>query len=180
MLKLLSNTAMDAVDGAGALRIMSEFDSSEMQTNAGKVSVRLGADDDAVVVWPWRNSDSTRRYSFDPSPVRLDQHVEWWNRTLADSQCSLLIGLLEGIAFGVLRFDFDTSETAVISIYLDPAKTGKGMGQALLREGLSWLKENHLKTKIVSAEILPENPASLRVFQSAGFVEQHRSLIYRV
>ena len=178
LLKLISRTAMDAVDGLGALRVVSVIESPK--TDADNVYVRLALADDAAAVWPWRNSESTRRYFFDPSPVGLDTHVAWWKRSLVDPKRVLLIGSLGGRTFGVIRFDFDTSESAVISIYLDPAMTGKGMGRTLLLAGLSWLRENHPETNSVSAEILPENSASVRVFQSTGFSEQYRVLVLKV
>lgn len=178
--RLISNAAMNTVDGEGALRIVSEVGSPGMGADEEDVSVRLAVADDATVVWPWRNCESTRRYFFDPSPVSLDTHVAWWNRSLADPQRALLIGFSEGRAFGVVRFDFDASGSAVISIFLDPKITGKGMGRALLFAGLSWLRKYHPETSAVSAEILPENFASLRVFQAAGFSEQYRSLILKV
>lgn len=178
LLKLISNTAMKAVDGRGALRVVSEIGFPE--TGADNVYVRLAIADDAAAVWPWRNSESTRRYFFDPSPVGLDTHVAWWNRSLVDPKRVLLIGSLGARAFGVIRFDFDTSESAVISIYLDPDMTGYGMGRTLLSAGLNWLRENHPETNSVSAEILPKNSASVRIFQAAGFSEQYRVLVLKV
>lgn len=172
LLKLISNTAMKVVDGLGALRIVSEIGSPEM--GADNVYVRLAVADDAAVVWPWRNNESTRRYFFDPLPVELETHVAWWNRSLVDPKRVLLIGSLGVRAFGVIRFDFDTSESAVISIYLDPDKTGSGIGRTLLSAGLNWLEEHHPEMNSVSAEILPENYASVSVFQAAGFSEQYR------
>lgn len=180
LLKLISNAAMGTVDGGGTLRTVRELGYPGMGSEADNVSVRLAVADDARVVWPWRNSESTRRYFFDPSPVSLDAHVAWWNQSLADAQRTLLIGLSEGRAFGVVRFDFDSPESAVISIYLDPEMKGKGMGRALLFSGLNWLKKHHPETSEVSAEILPENFASLRVFQAAGFSEKYRSLILKI
>lgn len=180
LLRLISNAAMNAVDGGGALRIVSEIWHPGMGVGTDGVYVRLATADDAPVVWPWRNCESTRRYFFDPSPVSLDTHIEWWNRSLADSRRALLIGFSEERALGVVRFDFDSSESAVISIYLDPEMAGRGMGRALLFAGLNWLRGNHPETSAVSAEILPENFASLRVFQAAGFSEQYRSMVLKV
>ncbi len=180
LLKLISNAAMNAVDGEGALRIVGEIRHPGMNVEPNGVSVRLATADDAPVVWPWRNCESTRRYFFDPSPVSLDKHVAWWNRSLVYPKRTLLIGSWGGRAIGVVRFDFETLESAVISIYLDPDMTGKGMGRTLLLAGLNWLRKNHPETNSVSAEILPENIASVRVFQAAGFSEHYRVLVLKV
>lgn len=180
LLRLISIAAMNSVDGAGVFRIVDRILHPEMSMGLDDVYVRLAKADDAPVVWSWRNCESTRRYSFDPSPVDMDTHVEWWNRSLADSRRALLIGYSEGRPFGVVRFDFDEPDSALISIYLDPEMTGRGMGRALLFAGLSWLRKHHPETSAVFAEILLENFASLRVFQAAGFSEQYRTLVLKV
>ena len=172
LLKLISNTAMKMVDGLGAFRVGSEI--SSLEKGANNVYVRLAVADDAAVVWAWRNNESTRRYFFDPSPVGLETHVAWWNLSVLDPKRVLLIGSLGVRSFGVIRFDFDASESAVISIYVDSEMTGKGLGRKLLSAGLNWLKENHPEMSSVSAEILPENSVSVNVFQAAGFSEQYR------
>lgn len=179
LLKLISNAAMKAVDGCGALRVSGEIVPSGNRADAESVFVRSAVAEDAAVTWPWRNSEPTRRYFFDPSPVSLDTHVAWWNRSLVDPQRELLIGSIGGRPFGVIRFDFNEPMSAVISIYIDPDMTGKGRGKKLLLAGLGWLRENYPATKSVSAEILPENAASVRAFQSAGFAEKYRVLVLK-
>ncbi len=172
LMKLISNTAINAVDGLGALRVGREIGCPE--EGADNVYVRLAVANDAPVVWPWRNNESTRRHFFDPSPVGLETHVAWWNLSLVDPDRVLLLGYLGLRAFGVICFDFDTSESAVISIYLDPDMTGNGFGRRLLLAGINWLEEHHPEMNSVSAEILPENSASVSVFQAAGFSERYR------
>jgi hypothetical protein len=80
------------------------------------VDVRLAITDDALLVWPWRNNEATRRYFFDPSPVSLETHLAWWNRSLSDPKRALLLGRLSGKEVGVIRYDFVDLRQAEISI----------------------------------------------------------------
>jgi UDP-2,4-diacetamido-2,4,6-trideoxy-beta-L-altropyranose hydrolase len=174
LLKLISNTAMRAVDGQGTLHVIKKFGYPKMtQANPNNISVRLAVADDAVLVWPWRNNESTRRYFFDSSPVSLNSHTEWWKQSLSNVSRVLLLGKLNENEIGVIRYDFDELQNAKVSIYLDPELTGLGFGEHLLCAGQDWILKNHPEVKAITAEVMVKNIASLKVFQAAGFQEQH-------
>lgn len=174
LLMMISNTAMGAVDGRGVLRVIRKFGYTDAeQSSASNIAVRLAVAEDAALVWPWRNNESTRRYFFDSSPVSLDAHLEWWNQSLSNLKRVLLLGKLDGKEVGVIRYDLVDSRHAKVSIYLSPEMMGRGLGEGLLRAGQNWLLQNHPEAKTISAEIMAKNIASLRVFQAAGFQEQH-------
>lgn len=162
----LSRNCMKAIDGRGTLRVAREIDDFN-------VEVRLATNEDAKLVWPWRNHVSTRRYFFDPNPVDLEKHLTWWNQSLLDPKRILLLGYLNDKAIGVLRYDLTSPQNVEVSIYLDPAMTSQGMGACLLRSGRNWLKQNHPEINIIIANVMSKNAASLRVFLSAGFQEQY-------
>lgn len=176
LLQWLSCNAMNAVDGLGVLRCIAEMGAS----CGDQVSIRRATDEDAARVWPWRNDASTRRHFFDPSSVSLERHLAWWRGSLTDPRRVLLIGEQVTHAFGVLRFDFESSASALVSIYLDPAMTGRGLGAPLILAGLDWLRTHHPEMDSVKAEILATNAASLRVFQAAGFSEQYQVLVRKI
>lgn len=56
---------------------------------------------------------------------------------------------------------------AEVSVYVDPAYSGKGIGLALLNEIIALSEAKGLWT--VQAGIFPENTASLRIHEKAGF-----------
>ncbi|WP_281227909.1 GNAT family N-acetyltransferase [Flavobacterium aquiphilum] len=56
---------------------------------------------------------------------------------------------------------------AEVSVYVDPAYSGKGIGLALLNELVALSEAEGLWT--VQAGIFPENTASLRIHEKAGF-----------
>lgn len=182
LLRHISRCAMNVVDGQGTARVASLLLSQSQVAVSGAqvVHLRPATQADAELVWPWRNAESTRRFFFDPSPVSLDTHWAWWERCLQDPGRALLIAHQAGQSCGVLRFDFDQTDAAVVSLYLNPAMTGQGLGQALMLAGLSWLRQNHPEIHTVSAEILPTNVTSRKMFQSVGFAEQHAVFVRKV
>jgi len=54
-----------------------------------------------------------------------------------------------------------------VSVYIDPASQGKGNGKALLKTLISESEANGIWT--LQAGIFPENIASLRLHERAGF-----------
>ena len=58
---------------------------------------------------------------------------------------------------------------ATLSIYLDPALTGMGLGKTVLFAMLEWLRAFRPATRYLHAVIDPRNVASERSFSAAGF-----------
>jgi RimJ/RimL family protein N-acetyltransferase len=83
----------------------------------------------------------------------------------------ILIGMLDGQPFGVIRYDWDpgdASQKATISINLGPEFRSRGLGPELLRRG-SKLMQKEFNISIFVAEIKPHNTSSIRAFTKAGF-----------
>lgn len=161
--KSISSACMDLVDGLGCARVAKEI----LQE---PIRVRPARDDDAEQVFPWRNAVETRRYSHDSGSLSLQSHLEWFRTAINDRKRVLLIGeSLQG-PVGVLRYDLD-SAMATVSIYLDPLQHGRGFGTALLLEGQRWLQLSRPEILRLRAEVQPDNLASRRAFENAGFIE---------
>lgn len=178
--EMISKLGMTSVDGNGVLRVAAQILRNSNEGDVSSISIRRACSDDASLAWIWRNSEVTRKFFFDSSAVSLEDHCTWWNRSLDDSRRELLIGCFNEKPCGVIRFDFNTLQAATVSIYLDPLLTGQGKGRELLQIGLDWLRENHPNIEAVVAEVIPENSASLRMFLSADFHEQHKVLVKKV
>jgi len=82
-----------------------------------------------------------------------------------------LIAQCGDIDIGVLRFDCGDGQ-ALVSIYLDPALAGLGLGAAALRVGTRWIATYKPDIIYLKAEILPQNSKSRQVFASAGYVHE--------
>lgn len=161
LLQRMGERAARLVDGLGARRVALAMLSPGLR-------LRRATPADARPAWAWRNAESTRRHFTDPRPVELDAHLTWWNATLADPLRVLLVAEVGGSAVGVLRLDRQ-GDAAVVSIYLDPALTGIGLGTQLLSAARRWVAGELAPVRRLLALILPANLASARAFAEAGF-----------
>jgi RimJ/RimL family protein N-acetyltransferase len=123
--------------------------------------VRKATKADALDVLSWRNDPLTRSMSRTPGEVEDAPHLAWFEKALGDPRRTLLIGELDGQKIGMVRFDH--GEEIQVSININPACRGRGLSHALLTQSMSWVRGT------LVAEIRPENLASQRLFEHAGF-----------
>ena len=145
------------VDGRGALR-------AALRMLGDRLIVRPATRADAQMMFDWRNAPATRAVSLEQGPLAWDAHLAWLDRILADPTRNLFIGEIGGRAVGVIRFDSSAPDGATVSLYLDPALHGLGLGPQLLLAG-----EDAVGRKIVEAVVLEDNRPSQRVFEVCGY-----------
>jgi UDP-2,4-diacetamido-2,4,6-trideoxy-beta-L-altropyranose hydrolase len=156
----MARRARALVDGLGARRVA-------LALLGDTVALRPALAGDAVVAHAWRNHPSTRGMSRDAREIPLDAHRRWWQRTLANPARRLFIAHVGRIDVGVLRLDVE-GERAEVSIYLDPACTGLGLGPWVLRAAQRWAAREP-EPRGLLAHIRPGNRASEAAFAAAGF-----------
>jgi UDP-2,4-diacetamido-2,4,6-trideoxy-beta-L-altropyranose hydrolase len=161
-LAALAQAARSICDGRGTVRVLAAL-------TAPQIALRPATNDDCDVVHEWRNHPETRRHFHDPSEVALADHRAWFTRTLADPDRRLWIGESEGRPAGVIRFDRD-GDSALVSIYLVPGRSGGGLGTALIDAGCRAAAAQWPELTAIDAEVLDANQASARAFAKTGFV----------
>lgn len=134
-----------------------------------EITLRAATINDASNLFEWRNAIETRRYSSNPNPIEIENHLRWLQHSLTLPNRRLLIAEHQNKPIGVLRFDIDSLDQAEISIYLVPGLAGKGWGTKILESGTEWVKDNLPQVKNLVAKILMENIGSQRAFEKAGF-----------
>ncbi|GAB4140322.1 MAG: hypothetical protein Tsb0016_07450 [Sphingomonadales bacterium] len=149
------------VDGEGARRVLAAMRAAAME-------LRPVGEADGARLFQWRNDPATRRHALNPAPLDQAAHHAWLDAALADPQRLLWMGVLDRAAIGVLRFDLD-GDAALVSIYLDPARHGQGLGRALLRAGLARLARTHPHIRLLEADVLDANGPSREIFEAVGF-----------
>jgi RimJ/RimL family protein N-acetyltransferase len=157
----LARSAANLVDGAGAMRVAAEL-------VAPAIALRRATAADARMAFAWRNAEENRRYSRNTRLIPLDEHLAWFEQTLALEDRILLIAESEGMPIGVLRYDLQ-GNAAEVSVYLSPTHHGLGAGRRILREGSSWIKAHYPGVSRLLAEIMPGNDRSARAFAAAGY-----------
>ena len=156
----LSHHARALVDGLGTFRVW-------LRMNEDTLHLRPATADDSRRVWEWANDLAVRAVSFTSDAIPWEQHVAWFTRKLTDANTRLWVAEQSGAPVGQVRFDLDGS-TATISASLDSSRRGKNLGALLIWSvGQKLFRESAVET--IHALIKPDNTASIRAFQKAGF-----------
>jgi UDP-2,4-diacetamido-2,4,6-trideoxy-beta-L-altropyranose hydrolase len=154
----------DMVDGLGAHRVAALLE-AEID-----LKLRCVIEADFQLLWEWANDTATRANSFDSAPIPWDHHKVWCHTKLRDPECRLWIASTSEIGkIGVVRFDGHDSE-ATISITLAPQARGKGYAKRIIRSACERMFALS-RVALIRALIKPENKASVRAFESAGFLQ---------
>ena len=132
------------------------------------ICLRPVSHSDIELLWEWANDPITRQNSFDSAKIPWEEHSAWCQKKLSDDSCRLWIASNGGsAAVGCVRFDCKESE-ATISLTVAPSARGKGYGIKIIQKACDELfKESSFH--LIHAYIKPDNIASVKVFEGAGF-----------
>lgn len=127
--------------------------------------IRQGRLEDSKRVWEIRNNFLNRQNSNEQDEIAYQNHEPWFTKKYFSGQDNhLYVIAVDGLVVGYLRFDFEQG-SYVASIALEPQYQGRGLGSALLTEGLN---QSNLAAPM-TAQVKKFNPASFKLFQKCGF-----------
>lgn len=134
------------------------------------LTLRPATKRDAGLLLRWRNDPVTRAASRHAAEVGTDEHEAWLDATLANADRELLVVERDGFAVGQIRLDaLGPAGEWEISIALDPAARGGGLGARAIGAGLDWLWAERPDARRVVADVRNGNEPSRRAFARAGF-----------
>ena len=155
----MSLAAGEMVDGLGGDRVV-------CQMLARTLTLRPLGPGDQERLWLWANDPQVRAASFSGAPISWENHVHWFAALLGNPRARAWIaGSEAGEVLGCVRFTIE-EETAILSIVLDPAFRGRGLGAAVIARAS---RELFAETEIdqIHAYIRPTNLASVSAFRKA-------------
>jgi L-amino acid N-acyltransferase YncA len=149
------------VDGMGVYRVITRLCSV-------RLTLRRAVAQDCRLIWEWANDLEVRAASFSSDPIPWASHECWYSAKLRDQSCLFYVGIgPDGNPIGQIRFDM-TGFEGVVSISLAPHSRGKGLGSALLVQGVEqFFAQSNART--VHAYIKMDNPGSVIAFEKADF-----------
>ena len=160
--KTMSELGTELVDGNGGHRIATQMASM-------LYSFRGAGNEDAELLWQWRNDPEVRSVSFTQDVIPLESHRNWLAKRLAGNDSTIwIVEDQSQKPVGQIRFDH-RDDAGVISIILDQAVRGRGLGKHLITAGCQAFFDSSTAQEII-AQIKPGNIASERAFRGAGFV----------
>lgn len=126
---------------------------------------------DLSTVFRWRNDPSIRAWMYSRSPIRWDEHTEWFARVSADPTRHVKILVREGRECAFVQFEMDNvSKNSVWGFYVAPDAepgTGRCMGKLALQFAF-----HELGVHKISGEALANNHRSIRFHERLGFSKE--------
>jgi RimJ/RimL family protein N-acetyltransferase len=139
-----------------------------------ELRLRPATSADAELLLAWRNDPATRAASRTRGTVAPAAHRRWLAGKLADPAVRLAIAEVDGVAVGQLRAELTGSPAeAEVHLGLAPEARGRGLGSRLVEAGVR-LAAAELGVRRVIAHVRPDNVASVRSFERAGFAADGR------
>ena len=143
------------------------------------LTYRVATAEDSQLYFDWANDPDTRRQSFNSAPISPETHAAWFSRKLIDANALLLvISNEDGEPVGQVRFErtpvADMPDEIIIGVSVDVTFRGKGLASVLIKQGCEVCREQWGAVAI-HAYIKPDNQASIRSFEKAGFTFSHES-----
>lgn len=154
----LAAAAAQICDGRGAARVVAALGGALRPLRA----------DDAEQLFAWRNRPHIRAASLSADPLEWEGHVAWVARAAQREDAVFCIyseaGRDLGLVSAVLRAKGDWHW----SFYIGAAEAPKGAGGRMLAAFLRKMAARR-DVQALSAEVLPQNTASLRLHEALGF-----------
>ena len=160
--KRMQTLGQRLVDGRGAARVATLM-------RAALIDIRRAREEDCRPLWEWANDPVVRATAFNPAPIPWESHLRWFDAKLHDPASAIFVGLdPEGVPFGQVRFDWNDQGVAEIDVNVAQRRRHCGQGGALIRRAVQELLATSA-VRSVHARVKPQNQASLRAFEKAGF-----------
>ena len=169
----LAGAAHRIVDGRAAWRVVSAWEAartaSAPRVDGPVVTVRAATLDDATTLLEWRNDPVTRAVSRQHDVVARPDHVAWLKAGLTRADRHLLVGSIDGVDVGTVRWDLEAPGEWEVSITVAPRARGLGVAGALLRAAEQWLAgATDVGARL--AVVHTKNEPSRRLFLTGGYV----------
>lgn len=139
-----------------------------------ELKYRLFDAGDKSFIFDLNNDPESRENSFYPNAISIQEHDTWFAKRLADEETVIYVCLQAGKSIGIVRFQNEGAQATVgINIIKDMRTHG------LAKRILKHCCEDYLLTYDVEilAYIKPDNVASIRSFEYAGFHYQNETQV---
>lgn len=181
-LKLLHNS-QQLVDGDGARRAITVITGLEsLKLDESMLVIRRATFEDALQIWRLANDPVVRMNSFNPDPIPLDHHIEWYKDKISNPNSHIWILEFGGAVVAQARYDRIDSNNAEVHFWVAAPFRGKGLGTKVLERTWQYACEemgvNHIKGLVFTTNI-----PSVRAFMKGEFrlveeLQQHGHSCY--
>ncbi|GAA6189545.1 UDP-2,4-diacetamido-2,4,6-trideoxy-beta-L-altropyranose hydrolase [Litorivita sp. NS0012-18] len=154
----LAEAAAQICDGGGAARVVAALGGALRPLRA----------DDAEQLFAWRNQPHIRAASLSADPLEWDSHAAWVARAAQREDAVYCIYSEAGRDLGLVSAVQRAQGDWHWSFYIGAAQAPKGAGGRMLAAFLRQMAARR-DVQALTAEVLPQNTASLRLHETLGF-----------
>ncbi|MHA1598169.1 MAG: UDP-2,4-diacetamido-2,4,6-trideoxy-beta-L-altropyranose hydrolase [Alphaproteobacteria bacterium] len=133
-----------------------------LTADGATVQLRPAVMADCEVLLDWQRQPQTRRYFRNPEPPADGEHAAWMQARIAEKMIWML--MLGDEAVGMVRLENKDDGAAEVSVLIDSARHGMGLGAA----ALALVRAAH-PTRTLVADVHPDNAASHALFRGGGY-----------
>jgi len=127
------------------------------------MNLRLATINDAELLLNWRNDELTRANSFNDKVISIQDHLEWFHKSLASRLRKIYIAEINNIPIGTIRVDINDDNSRELSWIIAPSQRGYGYGTKILSTFVS------MYPSVYIAQIKEKNTPSIKMVTSCGF-----------
>ena len=158
----MSLASSSIVDGEGSTRVVEFITSKENYVDL--FLMRPAGLGDTNFVYSLQTK-GIRKYFVNTEIPSMNQHIDWFQKTIDSSTSQLFILMLGTHQIGVLRVDNIKSSELEISIIISPSYSGKGLAKQALK-GI----ESLTLVRTLKAIIHNDNIPSKGLFVRSGYI----------
>ncbi len=141
-----------------------------MSAGGEAVSLRLATMDDRDMIFRWRNDPFIVAHGSFLREIEWEDHKKWFQETVLGSSRKMFIVLHEDNPIGQVRFDRQSQDEAVLSVYLLQPFIGRGWGVMAIRMGCAATFGAWDVDRIIAC-VRHDNLSGRSAFLKAGFQE---------
>ncbi|MGD1875918.1 MAG: UDP-2,4-diacetamido-2,4,6-trideoxy-beta-L-altropyranose hydrolase [Kiloniellaceae bacterium] len=173
----LSTQAAALCDGLGARRTRLSLLPPQPTKDGRGVTLRLAGTHDEATLLHWQQQPAIRNLARNPRIPTPAEHRRWFAERLHADDCFITMIEHGDAVAGMLRLDrvkdSEAPEAFEVSIVVDEAHRGAGVGLGALKQIRAWLPE-----VAFHAETLPRNTVSISLFRTAGYTQVAEHLLH--
>ena len=124
---------------------------------------------DKEMIFKWINDKTTRENSFNRQPIDFETHSAWFDKKMKDTNAVYFIGEINFQPIGLVRFDKENENSALVGVLIDKDFRGKDLSAKLLQRACAEYFKTTNQQNII-AQIKEDNVTSIKSFLKAGFI----------
>lgn len=159
-----SALCMKLVDGKGLDRILLSL----LPKSFFSFSLRSATTDDMLTYFEWVNDPVVRASALQTDPIRLENHIVWYNHQINSGDSYLYVYEYNRIPVGQVRFNISNG-IAFIDYSIDELVRGKGIGFEMLSTAVKKFRASNREQ--INAIVKKTNHSSLAIFKKMQFIQ---------